>query len=214
MSQAMSLFPIFVKLEGRPVLLVGGGPVGESKVAGFSLRVRSVTVVAPEATPAIVELARQGKLRWHRRKFRAERSRRRDARRRSRSQRCRERGLTTKPANRGVLCNSVDDIDNCDFYYPAVVTRGDLQIAISTGGHSPALAQRLRMELEQQFGPEYADWIQQLGRRAARAVCDRHGSGGAQEEAASSWLRREHPGSERPCVPRRRGAWRSRSCSR
>ena len=64
---------------------------------------------------------------------------------------------------RGVLCNSVDDPENCDFYYPAVVNRGDLQIAISTGGHSPALAQRLRMELEQQFGPEYADWIQQLG---------------------------------------------------
>jgi len=64
---------------------------------------------------------------------------------------------------RGVLVNSVDDPDNCDFYYPAVVTRGDLQIAISTAGHSPALAQRIRIELEQQFGPEYAHWIQRLG---------------------------------------------------
>jgi uroporphyrin-III C-methyltransferase/precorrin-2 dehydrogenase/sirohydrochlorin ferrochelatase len=64
---------------------------------------------------------------------------------------------------RNVLCNSVDDIENCDFYYPAVVNRGDLQIAISTAGHSPALAQRLRLELERQFGPEYADWVRQLG---------------------------------------------------
>ena len=64
---------------------------------------------------------------------------------------------------RGILVNSVDDPDNCDFYYPAVVNRGDLQIAISTAGHSPALAQRIRIELEQQFGPEYAQWIQQLG---------------------------------------------------
>jgi uroporphyrin-III C-methyltransferase/precorrin-2 dehydrogenase/sirohydrochlorin ferrochelatase len=73
---------------------------------------------------------------------------------------------------RGVLCNSVDDPDNCDFYYPAVVNRGDLQIAISTAGHSPALAQRLRQELERQFGPEYAEWLQRLGdeRRALFAA--------------------------------------------
>ncbi|RPI48692.1 MAG: uroporphyrinogen-III C-methyltransferase, partial [Acidobacteria bacterium] len=61
------------------------------------------------------------------------------------------------------LVNSVDDPDNCDFYYPAVVNRGDLQIAISTAGHSPALAQRIRLELERQFGPEYEQWLRQLG---------------------------------------------------
>src|SRR4029077_2822787 len=64
---------------------------------------------------------------------------------------------------RNVLCNSVDDPDNCDFYYPAVVNRGDLQIAISTNGRSPALAQRLRKELEEQFGPEYETWVKELG---------------------------------------------------
>ena len=55
----------------------------------------------------------------------------------------------------GVLCNAVDEPDRCDFYYPAVVRRGPLQIAISTGGLFPALAQRLRQNLELQFGPEY-----------------------------------------------------------
>jgi precorrin-2 dehydrogenase/sirohydrochlorin ferrochelatase len=64
---------------------------------------------------------------------------------------------------RGVLCNVVDDPARCDFYYPAVVRRGSLQIAVSTGGQSPALAQRLRRELENQFGPEYADWVEYLG---------------------------------------------------
>jgi uroporphyrin-III C-methyltransferase/precorrin-2 dehydrogenase/sirohydrochlorin ferrochelatase len=64
---------------------------------------------------------------------------------------------------RGVLCNVVDDPDRCDFYYPAVVNRGALQIAISTGGRSPALAQRLRRELEQQFGPDYEVWVERLG---------------------------------------------------
>ena len=64
---------------------------------------------------------------------------------------------------RGVLCNIVDVPALCDFYYPAVVQRGALQIAISTSGRSPALAQRLRKELEEQFGPEYEEWMEQLG---------------------------------------------------
>ncbi|MFI5072881.1 MAG: bifunctional precorrin-2 dehydrogenase/sirohydrochlorin ferrochelatase, partial [Terriglobales bacterium] len=54
--------------------------------------------------------------------------------------------------------------EHCDFFYPAVVRRGDFQVAISTGGNSPALAQRLRTELEKQFGPEYAEWVSELGR--------------------------------------------------
>lgn len=158
----MSLFPIFVKLQGRPVLLVGAGPVGESKIAGLLSAGAVVTVVAPSATPAIQQLAREGKILWHRRKF--------DPRDLD--------GIMLVVAAvpkeiaamlyeeaqlRGVLVNSVDDPDNCDFYYPAVVNRGDLQIAISTSGHSPALAQRIRIELERQFGPEYTEWIQRLG---------------------------------------------------
>jgi precorrin-2 dehydrogenase/sirohydrochlorin ferrochelatase len=57
----------------------------------------------------------------------------------------------------------VDDPARCDFYYPAVVRRGELQIAVSTGGHSPALAQRLRRELEEQFGAEYGPWVESIG---------------------------------------------------
>ena len=64
---------------------------------------------------------------------------------------------------RNILCNAVDDPENCDFYFPAVVRRGQLQIAISTGGQSPALAQRLRRELEEQFTPDYAGWLEELG---------------------------------------------------
>src|SRR6202042_1233994 len=64
---------------------------------------------------------------------------------------------------RGVLCNLVDVPDLCDFYYPAVVRRGDLQIAVSTSGQSPSLAQRIREQLERQFGPAYAEWVAELG---------------------------------------------------
>ncbi|MCM3878947.1 MAG: siroheme synthase CysG [Vicinamibacterales bacterium] len=158
----MSLFPVFIKLEGRPVLLVGAGSVGESKVSALLASRADVTVVAPRATASIAKWSAEKKLRWVAREFRPE-----DL-----------DGMTlviaAVPAEvaarihdeahaRGILCNSVDDPDRCDFYYGAVVNRGDLQIAISTNGHSPALAQRLRQELERQFGPEYAEWVALLG---------------------------------------------------
>ena len=82
-------------------------------------------------------------------------------------------GATSKPLvnevvfreaeSRGVLCNAVDDPKHCHFYNGSIVQRGDLQIAISTNGKSPALAQRLRQELESQFGPEYELWLEWLG---------------------------------------------------
>src|SRR5687768_16480413 len=158
----MSLFPIFVKLEGRPVLLVGAGSVAESKIAGLLSAGAVVTVVAPNATSGIQKLAEDGKIFWHQRVFD---SRDLDGMTLVVAAVPREvAGLIYEEAQiRGVLVNSVDDPDNCDFYYPSVVNRGDFQIAISTAGHSPALAQRIRIELEQQFGPEYALWVQQLG---------------------------------------------------
>jgi uroporphyrin-III C-methyltransferase/precorrin-2 dehydrogenase/sirohydrochlorin ferrochelatase len=158
----MSLFPIFVKLEGRPVLLVGAGPIGESKIAGLLSAGAVVTVVAPDATPGIQKLAEDGTICWHQRAFA---SRDLDGMTLVVAAVPKETaGLIYEEAQiRGVLVNSVDDPDNCDFHYPSVVNRGDFQIAISTAGHSPALAQRIRIELEQQFGPEYTQWIQQLG---------------------------------------------------
>jgi precorrin-2 dehydrogenase/sirohydrochlorin ferrochelatase len=65
---------------------------------------------------------------------------------------------------RGILCNAVDQPQQCHFYYPAVVDRGPLQIAISTAGLSPSLAQRLRKELEIEFAPDYERWVEWLGR--------------------------------------------------
>ena len=156
------LFPIFVKLAGRPVLLVGGGRVGESKIAGLLAAGAAVTVVAPRATASITKWAGEGNLRWQARGFRPA-----DLDGMALVVAAVPADVATdifaEARSRGILCNSVDDPDHCDFYYGAVVNRGDLQIAISTNGQSPALAQRLRQELEHQFGPEYADWLARLG---------------------------------------------------
>jgi precorrin-2 dehydrogenase/sirohydrochlorin ferrochelatase len=160
----MSLFPIFVKMEGRRCLVAGAGPVAEGKIEGLLAAGASVHVVAPQATAKIREWAREGRIEWSARPFRRE-----DLSgvflviAATGSQSVHDE-IYAEANQREVLCNAVDEPERCDFYYPAVVRRGELQIAISTGGLSPALAQRLRKELEEQFGPEWEQWVAQLGR--------------------------------------------------
>jgi precorrin-2 dehydrogenase/sirohydrochlorin ferrochelatase len=158
------LFPLFLKLKGRKCLVVGAGEIAESKIASLLDAEAGVQVVAPRATAKIQGWTRKGQIRWRKREFQ-------DADlancflvvAATSSSKLHKRIL--RLAKRlGVLCNVVDVPELCDFYYPAVVRRGALQVAISTGGESPALAQRLRKELESQFGPEYADWVAELGK--------------------------------------------------
>lgn len=160
----MSLFPMFLKLDGRSCLVVGAGKIGESKIRSLLVARAQVRVIAPWATPAVAAWARAGVLVWDAREFDLN-----------------DLDLTflvvaatssaqvndfvyREAARRRILCNVVDDPERCDFYYPAVVRRGPLQIAISTEGNSPALAQRLRREFEAQLAPVYAGWVEQLGR--------------------------------------------------
>jgi precorrin-2 dehydrogenase/sirohydrochlorin ferrochelatase len=160
-----ALFPMFVKLTARRCVVIGAGPLAESKIESLLRAGAQVVVVAPEATGRVQELAAADKLRWRRRTFTD--SDLADA--------FLAVAATSSPEIneavfhqcrlRGVLCNAVDDPDHCDFFYPAVVQRGDLQVAISTGGTSPALAARLRQELEEQFAPEYAGWLAQVAER-------------------------------------------------
>ena len=163
----MDLFPIFLKLSGRPCLVVGAGNLAESKIESLRAAHGNVTVISPWASPRIVELAASGEITWHQREFAA--------------------GDVSNPqppyflvvtatdvpaVNRAVyleataasiICNAVDDPPFCDFYFPSVVRRGDLQIAISTAGASPALAQRLRKEINEQLPLDTGDWLTDLG---------------------------------------------------
>jgi uroporphyrin-III C-methyltransferase / precorrin-2 dehydrogenase / sirohydrochlorin ferrochelatase len=160
----VQLFPLFLKLRGRPCLVVGAGRIAESKMDNLLRCGARVHVVAPTATDAIREAARAGRIEWRQRAYQvsdltgvflvvAATS----------SPDLHER-VYRQARQAGILCNVVDDPARCDFYYPAVVRRGPLQIAISTAGCSPLLAQRLRDELERQFGPEYGPWTEHLGR--------------------------------------------------
>ena len=157
------MFPIFLKLDGRRCLVVGAGKVAEGKILGLLEAGACVDVVAPEAVPQVKTWASEGAVNWKPRKFEPSDLNRASLVIAATSSFEVNSEVFRQARLRNVLCNSVDDPANCDFYYPAVVNRGDLQIAISTNGRSPALAQRLRQELEVQFGPEYEAWVAELG---------------------------------------------------
>src|SRR6202167_5127847 len=155
----MPLFSLLFKFCGRGCGGVGGGVVAESKLQSLLAAEANVVVVAPEVTEAIAAWARAGQIEWQARTFAAE-------------DLCGAflvvAGTSSAQVNHdvfqqceaeGILCNVVDDPEYCHFYYPAVVRRGALQIAISTEGQSPALAQRLRRGLGAQFCAEYASWL-------------------------------------------------------
>ena len=162
-GREQSLFPMFVKLEGRPCLVVGAGRIAESKIPSLLEAGAKVLVVAPEANPTITEWASSGRITWEQRSFQSADLNGKFLVIAATSLRDLNAAVFHEARQRNILCNAVDDPDHCDFYYPAVVRRGALQLSISTAGLSPALAQRIRCELEEQFGPEYAAWLQQLG---------------------------------------------------
>ena len=159
----MTLLPIFLKLDGRPALLVGAGTVALEKIGSLLKTGVKLRVVAPQARPEIRQLAAEGKLDWIEREFEpsdldgnfiviaATDAPEVNA------------AVYREAVARGIPANSVDDIPNCDFFFGSVVSRGDLQIAISTAGESPALAQRLRREIDHQLPEDLGPWLAQLG---------------------------------------------------
>lgn len=158
----VELFPLFLKLRGRRCLVVGAGKISEGKIAGLLAAGAKVRVVAPNATAQIVAWHKRGKIRWEQRRFAV-----RDLDGAflvvaATSSTKVHRTIYTAARKRGVLCNVVDVPPLCDFYYPSVVRRGALQIAISTAGASPSLAKRLREQLEGEFGAEYSVWLKHL----------------------------------------------------
>lgn len=168
----MSLLPIFVRLAGRPCLLVGAGDVALQKIPSLLAAEARLRVIAPRVRPEIATLAREGRLEVAGREFSDS----------DLDEIFLVIAATDDPAvnaavyrgavERNILCNSVDDPPRCDFYFGSIVSRGDLQIAISTAGESPALAQRLRREIDEQLPHDLGPWLHDLGelRREALAV--------------------------------------------
>ncbi len=163
MDRDPSLFPMFLKLERCPCLVVGGGSVAESKIESLLTCGARVHVVAPFITGTVAGWVRAERITCDQRRFcLADLDGMRLVVAATSSPAVNERVFRYADA-RGIFCNAVDEPQRCHFYYGAVLRRGALQIAISTGGLSPALASRMRQELESQFGPEYKPWLEWLG---------------------------------------------------
>ena len=157
------VFPMFLKLETRRCLVVGAGSIAEGKIGGLIAVEAQIRVVAPEATAQVQTWAGEGKIDWERRRFQPSDLEGMFLVVAATSSTAVHEEIYAEARRRAVLCNVVDVPHLCDFLYPAIVRRGSLQIAISTAGESPALSQRLRKELEQQFGPEYEAWVAAIG---------------------------------------------------
>lgn len=177
-------YPIVLDLRGVPVLLVGAGPVGARKLAGLLEAGAAVTVVAPAAVREVQAAAAEGRCRWIARPYRSG-----DvggARLVLTATGLAEVDSTVAADARaaGVWVNSADDPERCDFTLPAVLRRGDVVVAVSTGGASPALAGYVRDRVAEVIGPEYGPAAADL--RAQRAAV--HAGGGSTE--ALDWRRR------------------------
>lgn len=161
-------YPVVLDVEGEKCIVVGGGEVAERKVEGLLDCGAAVTVVSPRVTTALASLARQGRIHHAAAGF---------------APACLEgaflvigatddervnRAVARECRARKLLVNIVDVPEECTFISPSVLRRGDLVISVSTGGKSPALARKIRLEVENRFGAEYADFLEILGNLRGR----------------------------------------------
>lgn len=156
-------YPVYLNLEGRSCVVIGGGREAERKVLGLREAGGRVTVISPTITPRLEEMAGQGLIQVVRRSYKrgdldgsflaiaAGEDRRAN------------REIWQEAEQGRVVLNAVDDMPHCHFIAPAIYRQGDLTVAISTAGKSPALGVRIRNGIAALIGPEYAAFLDMLG---------------------------------------------------
>ncbi len=153
-------YPIFLRIEQRLCVVIGGGKVAERKIFSLLEAKAKIKVIAPEVTQNIQKLADQGKIELIKRPYQngdldgawlvIAATNREDV----------QKEVFLEAEKRQIFCNVVDCPDKCSFIVPSVIKRGRLNIAISTSGASPALAKRIRENLEEIFGKEYEEFLE------------------------------------------------------
>ena len=162
-------FPAFLDLRGRRCLVVGGGLIGERKVRDLLACRADVIVVSPALSVGLTELVHRGLVTHRPRAFRHADVRGCAVVVAATGVTAVDAAVATAARRSRALVNVVDRPALCDFIVPSVLRRGELQIAVSTGGRSPALARDIRRGLESMVGPEYADLVQRVGAARNRA---------------------------------------------
>ena len=168
----MGYFPAFLDVQDKKCVVVGGGNVAAQKIRALLRCNARVEVVAKSLKPAVRRLDAQGVVRWTSRQFSAMDLKKAFLVIAATDDPQFNHKVWQTAQDLRVLVNVVDDPPYCDFIVPSVFRRGKLQIGVSTGGSSPALAKRIRKELGDLFGPEYAIALDWMG-RARREVFKR-----------------------------------------
>jgi len=163
MGLAMRYYPVNLDIRNRRCLVVGGGPIGSRKTLALLGCGASVTVVSPDATERLVTLSDNREIELKRRTYRSSDPKGMFLVIGATDDDLLNRQVHDDAERLGILCNIADRPEICSFILPAVVNRGDLVIAISTSGKSPAFAKQLRLELAERFGDEYAEFLELMG---------------------------------------------------
>ena len=162
----MGYLPLFLDVTGRPCVVIGGGAVAERKIRGLEDAQAMITVISPAITAAIARLVDCGRVRHIRRRYRNGDLRGATLVFVATGDEVASRLAAQEAARLGIPANVADMPELCTFIAPSVVKRGDLRIAISTCGASPAMARMLRERIEAEIGPEYGPLLEVM--RAAR----------------------------------------------
>lgn len=157
-----AFYPAFLNLQGRPCVVIGGGPVAEGKVKGLLEAGARVHVVAPELTPTLEDWAAEGRIWLRRRAYQPGDLAGATLAIAATDDRTVNHRIWVEAQARGVLLNAVDDVEHCHFIAPAVHRQGDVTVAVSTAGKSPALAVYLRDLVAGLIGPRYAGLLDLL----------------------------------------------------
>jgi len=160
----MRYLPINLDIRGKKVVVVGGGSVAARKCLALIAAGARVTVIAPALAPPLGDLAEEAQLIHLPRKFKAGDLAAAFLVFAATDSRKVNRDVAKEAKSRGIPADIADSPDLCDFTSPATISRDELLITVSTGGVAPALAGKIREELEERFGPEYAELIKILGR--------------------------------------------------
>lgn len=159
----MSYYPIFIDLNQKKVLVVGGGKVAERKIETFLQYGASVYVISRELTPLLKGYVKEDRICYLGDEFREEFMNGAVLIIAATDDRIMNSGVGNSARTAGIPVNVVDQPSDCTFIVPGIVRKGDLQIAVSTSGKSPALVKKLRGELDKQFGSHYEIFLVMMG---------------------------------------------------
>ena len=170
----MRYYPIHLDVKDRNCLVVGGGSVGTRKVATLLTCGANVTVISPQLSEELQQLAQAGSIALKKRSYRTADLNDMFLVIGATDDETLNHQISTDAEKRNILCNIADRPDVCNFILPSIVHRGDLVITISTSGKSPALAKKLRKTLEDQFGDEYIHFLTLMGNIRKKLLSQSH----------------------------------------